>query len=522
MNTTEFLDIATAIAPDRLALVFEDKRFTFSQLSDRVNRLASALSELGVKKGDTIGLIQVNTNQCIESYFASAKVGAVYVPINFRARPNEFNYMINTAECKVILAGDRYVPILDGMRADLSTVEHFLSLDIQKEGWLNYEDLIAKSSDEPPYVDSDENDLTILMYTAGTTGFPKGVMLNHSSFTSYVLANVTPIDPDTHDSNILTVPLYHIAGIQAIMAAIYGGRTAVIERQFDPVEWMTLVETEKISRAMMVPTMLKQLMDHEDFRKHDLSSLKVITYGAAPMPLEVISKAIDEFPNAQFINAFGQTETAATITALAPEDHVIDKSKPGWEARLKRLSSVGKALADVEIKVVNEDGQDTPPGEVGEVIARGSRVMAGYWKDEAKTAQTKKGGWIYTGDLGYFDDDKYLFLSGRASDVIIRAGENISPEEVEAVLNQHPAVEESAVFGIEDVTWGELIAAAVVLRKEMDKPADTELIEFTRQRLSSYKKPEFVYFVDELPRNPMGKVLKRELKATYAQKQPAS
>ena len=518
MLTTEFLEIANAICPDRPAIIFEERRISYSELSDRVQRLAVALRGLGVGPGDTVALIQVNTPHCIEAYFASALLGAIYVPLNFRARPNEFEYMINTADAKVVLAGDRYTGVVDGLRPQLISVKHFVALDGPAEGWAHYDALIAACESEFIFPDFPEESTTILMYTAGTTGFPKGVMLHHGSFTSYVLNNVSPVDPETEERNLLTVPLYHIAGTQAVMAAVYGGRTLVMQRQFDPKGWMELVQQQQVNRAMMVPTMLKQVLDHPEFTQHDLSSLKVITYGAAPMPIEVITRALTEFPHCQFINAFGQTETAATITALSPEDHKIPPGLPAGERakRLKRLSSVGKALADVEMKVVDDEGAELAPGMPGEIVARGSRVMAGYWKDEEKTKSTKKGGWIYTGDLGYIDDEGYFFLVGRASDMIIRGGENIAPEEVEGVLNAHPAVDESAVFGISDSTWGEAVAAAVVLKPGAQTP-EAELVEWCRQRLASFKKPESLVFIEELPRNPLGKVLRRELRERFGQ-----
>ncbi|GAH41363.1 unnamed protein product, partial [marine sediment metagenome] len=355
----------------------------------------------------------------------------------------------------------------------------------------------------------------ILLYTAGTTGVPKGVMLSHNSFAVYVLENVTPADPELEERNILTVPLYHVAGIQAMMAAIYGGRTLVMERQFDAKEWMELVESEKANRAMMVPTMLKQLMDHPEFSEHDLSSLKVITYGAAPMPLEVIKRALDVFPGVSFINAFGQTETASTITTLGPEDHIISGTEEEREKKLKRLSSIGKPMSDVEMRIIDEDGRELPVGQVGEIVARGPRVMTGYWKDEEKTEKTiDKDGWIHTGDMGYMDEDGYFYLAGRAMDMIIRGGENISPEEVEAVLRTHPKVEEAAVIGIPDEEWGEQPRAIVVLKQGETATAE-EIIEHCRANLSSFKRPRSVVFIDELPRNPMGKVLKRVLQERY-------
>jgi len=289
-----------------------------------------------------------------------------------------------------------------------------------------------------------------------------------------------------------------------------------MERQFEPGEWMELVEKEKANRAMMVPTMLKQLLDHPDFSKHDLSSLRVITYGAAPMPLPVIKKALEVFPGVSFINAFGQTETASTITSLGPEDHYITGTKEEKEKKLRRLTSIGKPMSDVEMKVIDEDGRTLSTGEVGEIVARGPRVMSGYWKDEEKTSKTiDKEGWVHTGDIGYMDEDGYFFLAGRSTDMIIRAGENISPEEVEGVIHSHPKVSECAVIGIPDEMWGEEPMAIVVL-KEGQEATPEELMEHCRANLASYKRPRSVVFVDSLPRNPLGKVLKRELRSQYS------
>ena len=336
-------------------------------------------------------------------------------------------------------------------------------------------------------------------------------MLTHNSFSSYVLSHVTPADPESDERNILTVPLYHIAGMQAMISAIYGGRTLIIQRQFDAKSWMELVEQESVDRAMMVPTMLKMLMDHEDFHEHDMDSLRVITYGAAPMPVEVVRRAIVEFPNAQFINAFGQTETAATITMLPPEDHVLKGPPEEVERKLKRLSSIGKPLDDVDVRIVDEDGVDSTIGEVGEIVARGERLMRGYWGQDSATAETIRDGWLYTGDLGYWDEDGYIFLAGRSKDFIKRGGEMISPEEVEKVLHSHPDIEEAAIIGIPDVDWGERVRAVVVSKPGHEVEED-DVIEYCRQRLASFKKPESVVVIAELPRSPMGKVLKRILK----------
>jgi acyl-CoA synthetase (AMP-forming)/AMP-acid ligase II len=515
VNTTDFLSISSAICPDQTAIVFEGKRYTFAQLNERVCRLANGLRGLGVKKGDVVAFIQVNCNQCVETYFAVAKTGAIYLPLNFRAKEKEFDYMLNTADATTLICGERYLSIIESIKPNIKSLKNVISLESKHEGMLYYEDLIANSSADDVTADIADNDTTILMYTAGTTGFPKGVMLSHNSFSTYVLENVSPPDPDLQEGNILTVPLYHVAGIQAMMAAIYGGRTLVMERQFEPEEWMTLVETEKANRAMMVPTMLKQLLDHPNFKKHDLSSLRVITYGAAPMPLPVIRKALDEFPGVNFINAFGQTETASTITALGPEDHHITGTPEEKEKKLARLASIGKPMADVKMKVVDDDGKALGPNEVGEILAKGPRVMSGYWKDAEKTAKTiDKDGWVHTGDVGYVDEDGYYFLAGRSSDMIIRAGENISPEELENVIREHPGVEDVAVIGVPDETWGEE-PRAVVIPKKGAKVTEEEIMEYARKNLASFKRPRTVVFVKDLPRNPMGKLIKKQIREMY-------
>ncbi|MBW2283318.1 MAG: long-chain-fatty-acid--CoA ligase [Deltaproteobacteria bacterium] len=518
MNTTEFLMIANAICPDRAMMVYEGQHFTYAQTDERINRLANALAHMGVEKGDRVGMLQVNCNQYIETYFAAARLGAIFVPMNFRAKADELGYLLKNSETKVLFVGGRYLDLVEPVLPELPTVEECICVDDESEGRPYYEDLIRSAPPDEVFTEIDDEDITILMYTAGTTGLPKGVPLRHNGFVSYILENVQPADPEISEKNLLTVPLYHVAGIQAVMAAVYGGRTLVLMRQFEVEEWLETVQREKATRAMLVPTMLKWIVDYPEFKKYDLSSLNVITYGAAPMPLEVISKAIKEMPGVHFINAFGQTETASTITMLGPEDHVLEGTEEEIQEKLHRLtSSIGRPLSDVEVKIVDGDGRDLPTGEEGEIIARGRRIMSGYWRDEEKTAQVlTEDGWLHTGDKGWIDEDGYVFLSGRGDDIIIRGGENIAPKEVEDALYSHPKIEEAAVIGVPHPEWGQEPLAVVALR-EGEEVTIEEILEHCKDKLSSFKRPRSVVFVDSIPRNPMGKVLKKQLREEYGQ-----
>ncbi len=517
MNTTDFLTVAAAICPDRDFMVFEGERLSYMEAGTHINSLAFALEGLGIKKGDRVGMLSVNCPRYIETYFAVAKTGAILVPLNFRATADELEYMLAASETRFLFVGERYIDMVKALRPNLPNLERCISIDGPCDDMLNYYDMIASDSDEEFFSEIEDEEITILMFTSGTTGRPKAVPLTHESFGSYILDNVTPADPEIEEKNIMTVPLYHVAGIQGMLAGVYGGRTLVLMRQFEVKEWLDTVQAERINRAMLVPTMLKKIVDFENLSDYDLSSLDIITYGAAAMPFSVIKKAIELFPGVSFINAFGQTETGSTITMLSPEDHQIEGTEAEKEKKLKRLaSSIGKPLPDVEIRIVNEDGDPLPPDEIGEIVARGSRIMSGYWRDEEKTKQAfTPDGWLRTSDIGWMDEEGYLYRTGRADDVIIRGGENISPIEVEEVLSSHPKIDEVAVIGVSDEEWGQVPYAVAVLKKDQ-VTTEAEIIEYSKDKLASFKRPRAVVFVDELPRTAIGKLQRKKLVEKYS------
>ena len=484
---------------------------TYAELADRSNRLANALAERGVRTGDRIAVMDVNTPMHFEAYFAAARLDAIYVPLNFRGHGEEVGYPLRHAAPKVIAAGERYVSLIDGLDA---SAELLLTNGSGSQGWDSLDALILDADpDEMFFPEQPPEETAVLLFTAGTTGLPKAVMLSHASFTSFMLTSMDPPDPDTEESTILTLPLYHVAGLQAALAGVFGGRTIILQHQFEPHEWMALVQKHRVERALIVPTMLKLLLDHPEFDRHDLSSLRVVTYGGASMPPSLIERALPLLPGVQFINAFGQTETGSTIAMVPPEDHVLSGPPELVEKRRKRLSSIGRPLPDVEVRIVQEDGQDLPLGETGEIVARGPRLMRGYWGQPDATADTVHDGWLYTGDLGYQDEDGYIYLSGRAKDFIKRGGEMVAPEEVEHILHACPGVEECAVIGLPDETWGERVVAVVVPTPGIEPPEESLLDAC--QGLARFKRPEQVIFVGELPRNSLGKVLKNQLRAQF-------
>ncbi len=523
MIISEFLDLSALLVPERAAITFEGKRYSYAQLKSRVNRLADALNRLGLKKGDRAAILEVNCNQYVEACFATVKLGAIFVPLNFRVRQDELSYLVGEAEPTVLFVGSRYVDMVRRVQLQMPSVKHFIIIGGGDKGMLSYDELLESGSPkDKTFTEVKDEDIAMLMFTAGTTGFPKGVPQEHNAYSSYVLSNVDPPDVEAPpETNLLVVPLYHVAGMQALMASVYGGRTIALMRQFDEKEWFETVQREKATRVMVVPTMLKRIVEYPDFAKYDLSSVRVVTYGAAFCPYEVLKETIRLFPGRALINAFGGTETSSTIAALRAEDQIVTgkESEAEREKKLKRLSSsIGLPTEDVEIQVRDAKGKELPTGKTGEIVVRGPRIMKGYWKNEEKTKEAfTADGWYRTGDMGYKDEEGYIYLGGRADDVIVRGGENIGPSEVESVLTSHPKIEEAGVIGVKDVEWGQQVRAIVRLKKGTSA-SEADIIDFCRPHLAGFKRPTSVVFVDaELPKTSTGKIRRRKLREDYGQ-----
>ena len=517
MNTSNFVSIPAQIFPEQEILVFEGRRLTYGQLWEAVRRLANAFRRLGVTPGERIGVLDTNSDDYITAYYAAAAIGATFVPLNYRAKQAELEFMINAARIRVLLVGGRYVPLIDEVRTRLPSVGTFVTLGVEHSGMISLEKLVAAESADFEETPVDDDEVTILMYTSGTTSQPKAVMLTHNDFTAYVCGNVELADGTPRGTAVLAVPLYHIAGATNIMTSLFTGRKLVVLGQFEAGRWLEAVQSEGVTNAFVVPTMVKQLIDHADFGHYDLSSLGNLSYGGAVMPFPVIRRAIEMFPKTVgFVNAFGQTETTSTLTVLGPDDHRLEGTPEEVERKLKRLLSIGQPLPDVQVKIADDDGGELSAGQVGELLVFTPRTMKGYADKEGRVTSPEHDGWLPTGDMGWIDEDGYIFLAGRKDDMIIRGGENISPAEVEAVLYSHAGVEEAAVIGVPDVEWGQQVVAVLVCRPGA-AVTEAELTEFCRQRLASFKKPERFCFMDALPKNPLGKVLKKDLRAQLAE-----
>jgi acyl-CoA synthetase (AMP-forming)/AMP-acid ligase II len=502
VNLASLLDLPSMIVPDSTALIDTTapggaREVTYGQLREAVAQAAGLLNELGVGAGDRVGVFATSSCATLEALFATSSVGATVVPMNFRAADEEVIHLLADSGSKVLFVETRYRELIERCRPD--GLDEIIYLD---------DDYVARrdGADEWPLVnDVEDDDLAALLYTSGTTSLPKGVKLNHGALTGYIMGANDAADGSDLGRMVLAAPLYHIAGLTSLLNALYAGRVTVIMSQFEADRWLELVGAHQVTHAFLVPTMLARVLDSPTFTTADLSSLEAVTYGAAPMPPAVIKRAIEAFPSTVgFSGAYGQTETTSTVAVLGPDDHVLDD-----DIKLVRLRSVGQVLDDVEVRVVDPENRVLGPGERGEVQLRTYRAMDGYWGSEQKTRVTiDDEGWVHTGDLGYLDDDNYLFLSGRSGDMIIRGGENIAPEEVEAVLYEHNDVLDAAVVGLEDETWGERVVAAIVLRDGGDL---TSVEGHLEAHLASFKRPESIHVATELPRTSTGKLLRRHL-----------
>jgi long-chain acyl-CoA synthetase len=492
---------------DRVALLFEGLNLTYKDLNDRVNRLANVLIGLGLEKGGRLIILAENTTKYLEVYFAAAKLGMSVTPLNFRLSDKEISYIANDSEATLFFAGDGYEERTLGFKQNLKHISHWIALDNKKEGFLFYEDLLRKTSASEPLVEVDENDLAILMYTGGTTGLPKGVMLSHRNIMTSMYGMIIGFSFTINDCTCFILPLFHIALWPVLCLLMVGGKTVILRRP-DIGEILRSIHQERCTHINLVPTLLTWLLDDPRIDEFDLSSLRLIGYAGSPIALEVLKRSIAKFGNI-FTQGYGLTEAAPMVTVLFKEDHAVEGP------RMKLLSSVGRVGLPVEARIVDEEDRSLKPGKVGEIVIRGKNVMLGYWKNPELTATTLRNGWLHTGDVGTIDEEGYIYLMARKADMIITGGENVYPKETEDALYEHPAVRECAVVSSPDDRWGERIQAVVVL-KNGQMATEAELITHCKSRLAGYKCPKKIEFWGEIPKTSVGKILRREVRKRFA------
>ena len=495
--------------PDKTVIVFEGRYLNYKELNERVNCLANALMGLGYKKGDHIAVLSENTHKYVEIYYAAAKAGMIITPLNFRLSDSELTTIVNDSESTLYIAGDGYEEKSLGLKKDLKNIRKWISLDKKSDGYVFYEDLIGEASKSEPVVPVDENELAVLLYTGGTTGLPKGVMLSHRNLITSAFSINLSFNFTRNDSACQVLPLFHVAFWTIFSLLIVGGKVIILRRP-DVEEILRLIQDEKCTHVNLVPTLLNWILSNPRLDEFDLSSLTLLAYGGSPIAPEVLRKALQKFPNTSFAQGYGLTEAAAFVSWLKQEDHnlIIEGKKPNL------AKSIGQGAPFVEVRVVDENDMPVKPGEIGEIVARGKNIMMGYWKQPEISAETLRGGWLHTGDLGTLDEDGYIYLMDRKADMIVTGGENVYPKETEDILYEHPAVQECAVVSAPDEKWGERVQAVVVL-KPGQITTEEELINFCRSKLAGYKCPRRVEFWKELPKTPIGKIMRKEVKAHF-------
>jgi long-chain acyl-CoA synthetase len=491
---------------DRVAIHFEGRRLTYGELDRRANQIANGLIGEGVAPQARIAVLSKNAPAFFELWFGAAKADIVLVPVNFRLAPPEVAYVVADAGAELLFVGADFYPLVEKVAQELKSVRRIVALDGGHPSWRDYSDWIAGQSDADPSLPIAADHCAIQMYTSGTTGHPKGAQLSHANLLMLQQGGVRQIG-EWHDGDVSLVcmPLFHIGGSGWALIGLYRGVETVLMRDADPAAMLRVIPQHRVTKTFVVPALLLFLLQNPQCRSTDFSSLELIVYGASPAPVDLVRNALKVF-GCGLAQVYGLTETTGAITYLPPEDH--DGHVP------QRLKSCGKAMAGIEIRVVDAHGREVPTGEVGEIVTRSPQNMLGYWNQPEATGRAIRGDWFYTGDAGYLDADGYVYIYDRVKDMIISGGENIYPAEVESALFGHPAVADVAVIGVPDDKWGEAVKAIVVKKPGADVTPE-QLIAFARERIAHYKAPRTIDFVDTLPRTPTGKILKRELRKPF-------
>jgi long-chain acyl-CoA synthetase len=508
-SVAEILRVHAAERPDTVCLIQDDREMTWAQLYDRASRVAQGMRAAGVDAQDRVAFLDKNGIEHFEVFFGAALLNAVCVDVNWRLAAPEVEYIVNDAEAKVLVVGPDFVPILDAIAPNLTTVTTTLVIG-GADGRESYEDWVAAQTPDDPGVASARGDVAFQLYSSGTTGRPKGVMLSNDNFFGLLPLAKDMWELSSDAVNLVAMPLFHIGGGGWAVAGMYEGATSVIFRELDPAALIRTIEERRITHAFLVPAVLQFMLMVPGVADADYSSLKVFVYGASPISEDVLAKCVTMFEPCKFWQAYGLTETTGAVFNLPPDDH--DPTGPNRH----RLRSCGVAGPGVEVRIVGDDGEsDCAVGEVGEIWIRSPQNMIGYWHQPEETAKAiTPDGWFKSGDAGYLDADGYLYIHDRVKDMIVSGGENVYPAEVENVLMAHPGIADVAVIGVPHEKWGETAKAIVVKAPDVEV-TEAEIIAYAKERLATFKCPTSVDWTDALPRNPSGKILKKDLREPY-------
>ena len=503
----EVLKRAVYRTPNREACVDRHRRLTYTQLGGRVTQLAGWLQARGVGPNDKVAYLLKNGIAFVEVFYAVSLTGSVGVPINFRLNPREIAYILQNSDSKLLVVDAELYEAVQGIRRDLPVLRDVVVVEDHPESGVHrmpdsipYESVFREPVQFRPAEEPSDEDDAVIVYTSGTTGRPKGAVLSHKNLVQNSMNVVWEMSLSAHSKQLTVAPLFHIAAMSTVVTSCLVNGTTVIHREFVPVQILETIDREKIDNMFLVPAMWNFLLQVYTPDSYDVSSMKTCVTGGAICPLELKKAIMKSFPNAGIYDAFGQTETSPVVTCLHAED------------ALRKTTSVGRAVINVELRVVDEFMNDVPVGEIGEAVYRGPTVMKEYYKNPSATEDAFHGGWFHSGDLVKMDEEGFVYIVDRKKDMIISGGENIYPAEIEEVLYAHPAILEAAVIGVPDADWGEKVKAFVVVKPGAQLTAE-EVVAHCTARLASYKKPKSVEFVEALPRNAAGKVLKRVLRS---------
>ncbi|MBT5263206.1 MAG: long-chain fatty acid--CoA ligase [Rhodospirillaceae bacterium] len=506
MHLTHGLTRAALQRPDALALICEDRRRTYRQFADRVARLAGAFRGFGLKPGDRVSILALNSDRYVEYYFATIWAGGIIAPINTRWSTPEMVECVEDCTPAILLADSDHAEQARALARQCDCIHHLIHADEgTADGFADYETLIAETEPVEDARRSDD-DIACLFYTGGTTGRSKGVILTHANLAINALHTIPGYGYDETTVALHAGPLFHLAAGSRIFTNTIAMGCHVVMRRFSGANMLSLIETEKITSVVLVPTMIAMLLEMPEFKEHDLSSLSHLSYGAAPMPEALLARLMRALPHTKFAHSYGMTETSPLVSTLP---HSVDDLDGPLAAKLR---TAGRAVFDVDIRIADDDGRNVATGQVGEILLRGPTITPGYWQRPDLTAEALRDGWLHTGDLGYLDEDQYLTVVDRKKDMIISGGENIYSAEVENALHLHPAIAECAVIGLPDERWGERVHAVVRLENGTAIAAE-DLIEHCRGLIAHYKCPREIEFSTEpLPKSGPGKILKSALR----------